>query len=142
MKFVKSTIYWVPFILYMALIFYLSSIPQPPMPMSDVWNIDKVYHLIEYSIFSLLAFYAFVHAPFKIISENAILLAILFTAFFGATDEIHQLYVEGRQSNITDWLFDTAGGFLGVFCALLLRRLYQSWIFSRESDVKKKDRNI
>lgn len=137
MKFVKSTIYWLPFILYMILIFYISSIPKPSMPMSDVWNIDKVYHLIEYSIFGLLAYYAFVNASFGIISKNAILLTVLFTAFFGATDEIHQFYVRGRQANVIDWIFDTVGGFLGVFCALLLNRLYQLWIANRKFDIKK-----
>lgn len=136
MKFIKTVIHWLPFISYMTLIFYLSSLSQPSVPMSEVWNIDKVYHIIEYSIFSFLAFHALLHTPLDIISKNAIIVVILFTAFYGATDEIHQLFVQGRQANVVDWLFDVMGGFVGIFAASIWNKVYQSLSTSREGSKK------
>jgi len=109
----------------MALIFYLSSLPQPSIPMPDVWSIDKIYHFIEYSIFSFLAFHAFVHTPLVTLSKNAIVWAVLFTSFYGATDEIHQLFVQGRYASVIDWVFDVAGGFIGIVWVCLWRKVYR-----------------
>ena len=141
MKFVKTAKYWLPFIFYMALIFYLSSRPDPRMPMPDVWNIDKIYHSIEYSIFSFLAYHAFAHTPLDILSKNAIVLVIIFTSFYGATDEIHQIFVQGRQANVIDWVFDAAGGFIGIICALFWRKVYRLWIDDRGLQIEKKNKS-
>ena len=125
MKFAKMAKYWLPFIFYMALIYYLSSLSRPSVPMPDVWSIDKIYHLIEYGIFSFLAFYAFVNTPLDAFAKNAIVWAILFAAFYGATDEIHQLFVEGRQASVVDWVFDAGGGFVGIVWVHLWRKIYR-----------------
>lgn len=134
MKIIKTLKYWLPLIFYMGLIFYLSSISHPSVPMKDVWNIDKIYHLIEYGIFGFLAFIAFVHTPLDILfrSKSPIIFAIVFTAFYGATDEIHQIFVPGRYASGVDWIFDVIGGFLGGFCASIVMKMYRSWIYNRE----------
>jgi VanZ family protein len=35
-------------------------------------------------------------------------------SLYGATDEIHQLFVEGRNCNAWDWVADTVGAILGA----------------------------
>lgn len=45
-----------------------------------------------------------------------------FTAFYAATDELHQLLVPGRDGKITDWLFDCLGALAGLLIVYLIIR--------------------
>ena len=55
---------WVPPFLYMVLIFAISSLEQPPLPMPEFeWlTIDKLYHFVEYAILGALVARALVKA--------------------------------------------------------------------------------
>jgi len=119
-KFVK---FWAPAILYMLLIVILSSMSYPPVPQTGWYDIDKLYHVIEYCALGFLMLWAFMNAPWKWLSNHAILLAILWTSFFGATDEIHQYFVPGRYASVFDWVCDTIGAIVGVFAMYILLRL-------------------
>ncbi|GAA5534601.1 VanZ family protein [Deinococcus aluminii] len=44
-------------------------------------------------------------------------LALVLAVWFGASDEVHQAFVPGREAGLTDWLFDLAGAWLGAFLA-------------------------
>ncbi len=48
--------------------------------------------------------------------------AVLFTSLYAVTDEVHQLFVEGRACKVTDWAIDTSGAILGavVFAVIYL----------------------
>lgn len=46
--------------------------------------------------------------------------AIAFTSLYAVTDEIHQLFVEGRSCQISDWAIDTAGAVLGTIAFLII----------------------
>lgn len=117
----KRWIYWIPPLLYMALIFIVSSWEQPPIPPPKFeWiGIDKLLHFIEYGILSVLLTIAFVNAspscqnlqyPARWIWVSAALISIL----YGASDEIHQMYVPGRFATISDWVADVIGSIAGV----------------------------
>ena len=114
--------YWVPPLLYMALIFGVSSMQQPPLPMPEFeWlTIDKLYHFIEYAILGGLLAIAFVKAkpavmPSKLIWFAAAVLSIL----YGASDEWHQSFVPGRLATIADWVADVFGSIAGVLMVYL-----------------------
>ncbi|WP_407540915.1 VanZ family protein [Deinococcus radiomollis] len=40
-------------------------------------------------------------------------LALGLAVWFGASDEVHQAFVAGRDAGIQDWLFDLLGAWLG-----------------------------
>ena len=108
---------WLPAALYMGLIFYLSSLANPlPVLTLHVW--DKLLHATEYAALGLLLLRALKgeHLPWR----TALLLALLLTSLYGASDEWHQSFVPGRDSEITDWYADTMGGGLGAVAGLLL----------------------
>ena len=114
--------YWVPPLLYMALIFVVSSLEQPPLPMPKFeWlTIDKLYHFIEYAILGGLLALAFVKArpsvmPSKFIWFVAAVLSIL----YGASDEWHQTFVPGRFATLADWVADVLGSIAGVLVVYL-----------------------
>ena len=102
---------WVPPIVYMALIFFLSSRSDPaPILTQNFW--DKGLHFVGYAGLAFVFARAFA-------GERAALLIALTYAFiassaYGATDEWHQAFTPGRNSDIEDWFADTVGSVLGV----------------------------
>lgn len=111
--------YWLPVYLYLLLIVITSSFSRLPAPQPDWFEIDKIYHLIEYGILSFLSLRAFMNSPRKILSSDAVFFTILATVAFGLTDEIHQAFVPGRTSSIADWIFDSLGAVAGVLALKL-----------------------
>jgi VanZ family protein len=49
---------------------------------------------------------------------QAALLAIAVASLYGVSDELHQLFVPGRESDPMDWLTDTLGACLGAVVAV------------------------
>lgn len=113
----KTLKYWSPPIFYMALIFAVSSLQQPPLPTPKFeWlSIDKVYHFIEYFILSVLLVIALVNVSPKWLPRQWIWFAAgLISILYGASDELHQMYVPGRFATLSDWLSDVVGAIAGV----------------------------
>lgn len=119
---------WAPPVLYMALIFALSSMEQPPLPMPEFeWlTIDKLYHFIEYAILGGLLARAFVNAkPSAVPSHLVWFMAALLSILYGASDEWHQTFVPGRFATLADWVADVVGSIAGVFGVYLYYRSRQ-----------------
>ncbi|MFH1201272.1 MAG: VanZ family protein [Candidatus Omnitrophota bacterium] len=106
--------YWLPVIIYAALIFYVSSIPRPEIPIKII-NIDKVLHILEYLLFGFLIKRALsanrLSLDFKRLSALTMLLCLL----YGLSDEYHQFFIPGRQMSVLDAYSDAIGGLLGSF---------------------------
>ena len=101
----------------MGLIFYLSAQANPlPLLTAHVW--DKLLHAIEYAGLGVLLLRAFKgeRLPWR----TALLLALVLTSLYGASDEWHQSFVPGRDSEIADWYADTTGGGIGALAGFLL----------------------
>jgi len=105
-------------VLYMGLIFYLSSlssIPQPG-PLSKIPEVDKLEHASEYLGLGLLLVLSFQHTPSRMVRYNSWPLALLVAVLYAFSDEAHQMFVTGRSSDLLDILADTAG--VAVACFL------------------------
>ena len=114
--------YWVPPLLYMALIFAVSSLEQAPLPMPEFeWlTIDKLYHFIEYAILGALLAWAFVKAKPSVVPSKLIwLVAAGLSILYGASDEWHQTFVPGRFATLADWVADVFGSIAGVLAVYL-----------------------
>jgi VanZ family protein len=109
---------------YMALIFILSSLSQPPQPDINVPFLDKWEHLVEYAILGFLVgnslLKRFESKSNKIIS---IILCAFIPAIYGLSDEIHQLFVPGRKFDLMDLLADAIGALIGVSIFILVDKL-------------------
>ncbi len=100
-------------ILYCGFIYWLSSHEKLPAPMWFSAQ-DKLYHAGAYGIMGVLAWRCFRH-----VSTSPIILAltsIAFCSLYGASDEWHQFYVPGRSSSVYDWVADTIGAMISVYC--------------------------
>jgi hypothetical protein len=100
---------WIPFIVWVALIFVVSSIPRLSgevfgMPRGS----DKAAHFIEYAILAFL-FYRGERGERWRMGVPAWLLVIAAGLAIALIDEYHQRYIPGRDSNILDLAADAAG---------------------------------
>lgn len=117
----KRAAAWLMPALYMGLVFYLSSQSHPlPFLPESVWDFDKVLHGTEYAVLGLLLGRAFLAAGLP--WPEALLLAAVFASLYGASDEWHQSFVPGRDSDPKDWIADSCGALLGASIPALLRR--------------------
>jgi len=99
--------YWLPVLAYIGLIFSGSSIQGSRLP-SLFPYMDKIVHLMEYSLFGLLLGRA-IRSTFARGSAFVITIAaVAIGAGVGCLDEIYQGFVPGRQSDPLDWLTDLA----------------------------------
>ena len=117
--------YWVPPFLYMALIFVVSSLEQPPLPMPEFeWlTIDKLYHFVEYAVLGGLLAIAFVKAKPAVVPSKLIwLVAMVLSILYGASDEWHQTFVPGRFATLADWVADVLGSIAGVLAVYLYHK--------------------
>lgn len=96
---------------YCALIFFLSHQSTLPVPMAFPHQ-DKLTHLIAYAFMALLAWRTFSHG--LTVYRMVTVATVIFCSFYGITDEYHQSFIEGRDSDLFDWLADTAGAVLAV----------------------------
>jgi VanZ family protein len=103
-----------PVILWMALIFILSSIPSSDSaPGLGDW--DKLAHMIAYGGLAWLIARALY--PDSAIGWKQIILVVLLATLYGVTDEFHQSFVPGREVSLGDLAAD-AGGALLAACLL------------------------
>ena len=105
--------------LYAGLIFWLSSqsFPEGP-PLFRFAYGDKLFHLLEYGLFGLLAWKAF-----RPQGGRGLAWSLFLTAGYAGSDELHQLLVPTRSASLADWGADLLGILLGFGLGALLRGL-------------------
>lgn len=108
----RFAVYRLPALLYMALIFRVSSGPVTSPLLQRVP--DYILHSLGYALLYALLFWA-LHEGLTIRpGRGGYLLPLLLTVAYGATDEFHQSFVAGRDCSIYDWLADMAGAIAAV----------------------------
>ncbi len=105
--------YALPAIFYAGLIFFLSSLPSSVVPNLGISFGDLIIHFLEYSVFGYFLALAIMQSPSKINWKNFLAVFII-GGLYAASDEYHQSFVEGRFSEVNDFLADSAGVILGL----------------------------
>jgi hypothetical protein len=106
-------------VVYCTFIFYLSSLPGnsiPNLPVSD-----KVIHFFLYLGLGLLFTSLLYGLKFVSSRVKIAVITFAFIALYGLSDEIHQLFVVGRNFDLSDLLADIIGGSSGY---LIMSYLY------------------
>ncbi len=112
----RFVFYWGPFLCFAGLIFYLSSISTfPGAP--DIS--DKAVHLAEYSVFALLHWRALAKKRFWTVERSRTMTVFWVGAAYAASDEIHQMFVPGRNPSVYDWIADVTG-ILGMITLMFI----------------------
>ena len=143
--------YWLPALIWMALIFSASAdshsyehssrliapllrwlFPQMPATQVDaiVYIARKWAHLTEYAVLALLLWRA-VRKPIRNDPRpwtwREARLALLLVALYAASDEFHQLFVPNRDAAVHDVLIDTGGGAVGLLALWAIGRWRKHW---------------
>ena len=86
-------------------IFAFSSIPSLGTGLGT-WDLvlRKLAHAAEFALLAVLAYRATRSFP----------VALALASTYAATDEVHQIFVEGRVGSPVDWAIDTAGAAVGL----------------------------
>ena len=106
-------VYCGPAIGYGALIFGMSSLPGSAIRLYPFPYFDKLLHVLEFGLLGIFLYRAFrLYRPLR----NPYLLSLAAGIPYGALDEIHQLFVPGRQCDIADFAADVLG--IALFAAL------------------------
>ncbi len=115
----KKLAYFLPALLFYALIFLVSS-RDLGFSMPGHW-LDKVPHALVFAamgLFLSVGFFHVVPAPLRL----TILLTFLSGTVLGALDEYHQRFVRGRVSDPRDAVADAVGVALGIAVYWLWQR--------------------
>ncbi len=105
--------YQLPVILWAAVIFVASSIPNITLPKIEFIAVDKAVHTGVFYVFALL-FYRAINKGKKQATINMKQLYVItgITMLYGISDEVHQLFVLNRFCDMYDMIADTLGGVL------------------------------
>lgn len=101
-----------PAILWMTLIFYLSS--RQRVAVSNTYIINfmffKFLHVTEYSILYTLVYRALcIYSEKRLPVYKKLLIALIITLLYAVTDEIHQTFVPTREGTVRDVAIDSIG---------------------------------
>ena len=107
----RSTSLWAPVIATMVAIFVVSAQHDVTLP---AHTSDKQLHGAAYMGLSILTTRAIAGGLARGASPGAAVAGWALATAYGASDEWHQSFVEGRSSDRTDWYADTIGAALGA----------------------------
>jgi hypothetical protein len=100
--------YWLSALCWMALIFFLSSLPGSSL--SDFGSIDffvkKTAHITEYAILYFLLFRAFHSA---MVPRKAFIVSFIIAVLYAISDEYHQTFIPLREGTVRDVIINSIG---------------------------------
>lgn len=110
-KILRQLSLWLPVVLWMALIFKFSSgtIPTASAVFWQDFAFKKTGHALLFGALAILLYRGFIGNGIN--KKKALIWAIVFSTFYGATDEFHQMFTQGRESRIRDVFIDGMGAF-------------------------------
>ena len=110
----KRWLNWLAALLWMAFLFYLSSLPKIPGPeeVLTIQLIRKSGHAVAYAILAYLDWRALQQEPY--FEGRSIKWAWLLAVFYALTDEFHQGFTPERHFTVTDVMIDASGATMAM----------------------------
>lgn len=144
-----AVIFWILTAICMAIIFYFSSRPaNQSAGQSSVVTLflQRLFHteaITEHMVRKFAHFTEFAGLGFLIntalhysIDKQKLPLGIAISSAYAGTDEVHQIFVDGRSCQFTDWSLDTAGIVTGAIIFLILNLIIRKIIEHKKEDKK------
>lgn len=114
------------FVAWCAVITTLTSLPTTPWVGPDTLSWDKIAHAGVYAVFALLYLRMRAHARRPVIE------LIPVAAVYAVADELHQLWIPGRQCSVWDLVADMAGVAIVIVATYLVRSLRERKLQTNE----------
>ena len=113
----------IPFIITFIIaleIFFYSTLKGEISGIPSKINLAIIYHI---SIFFLFTFFLFITIRGKEkVNLKIILIVLGISALYALSDEIHQMFVYGREATIKDIIFDLVGSLISITSYLLINK--------------------
>ncbi len=107
---------WLALVLWMGLIFFLSSRPDLPKaaePWLELLS-KKTAHFLAYATLAVLAHHALRLTWPQWTPRRHVLAALVIAVLYACSDEFHQSFVPNRNAALTDVMIDTLGASVGL----------------------------
>ena len=109
MRLRRLAVAWLPAVIWMAFIFYLSAQSQP-LGRTPSLAVSYVAHFLEYALLALLFFWAQLsRGSWKGKIALGLALSLALSVLYAASDEYHQSFVAGRTASWLDFGTDALG---------------------------------
>ena len=105
--------FWMPVLVYLVLIFVLSSSPRLVFAETEIPFFDKFLHTIEYAVLGFLLIRGLKNSRLWLSDGSFILLTVVLATLYGISDEFHQHFVPNRIASLGDVFFDCLGSVIG-----------------------------
>ena len=144
---IKKIIRWLPVLLWMGIIFYLSAQPAKEsselssvvmnwlLGLAENWiAVDESFfhlvvrkgaHLSAYFILAVLTMFATETAFSRKLFQTGLVFAIC--VLYAMSDELHQLFVPGRSGQMSDVGIDAVGAILGIGFYIIVQKGLRVW---------------
>lgn len=120
----KSKLLYVPLVAYWTVLLGLTSLPGQDLPKTGI-N-DKIEHFSAYFLLGLLLSLTLLFQnKFLKIKRYFAFFTIFIIGLYAALDEIHQLFVPGRDCDFFDWTADMIGASLAILLIIFLLKIFQ-----------------
>lgn len=83
-----------------------------------VFIIRKTAHFMEYLILGILVIN--VIKDYKLLDTKYVITGVLLCMLYSISDEVHQLFIQGRSCQLRDVLIDTSGSIVGILIYYLI----------------------
>jgi VanZ family protein len=111
---------WPALVLWLLVIFGLSSIPNNFEPSDSSIPADKIAHAIEFAVLALIIAWMLLTRMPGVTPVAVVGATVCLASLYGVTDEFHQYVVPGRDVSAPDLAADIVGATVGALCALIL----------------------
>lgn len=130
----KLITHWLPLIIWLSIIFIVSSIHGNTLQFLPFNTITQVhiaellsyrqatFHIVEYYLLVILI-YRLLRVKLNHPETFIYLLSFTTSIMYAISDEVHQYFVPGRFATLTDLIFDTSGIIIGLFCIYIYKKI-------------------
>ena len=109
----KKWMVYFPLIIYWLILFVATTLPAQDLPKTGVS--DKIEHFLAYLILAILLNLTLMFQnKYSGPKKRAWLYTLIVCLTYAGLDEIHQVFIPGRDCDLLDWLSDSAGVLLGL----------------------------
>ena len=97
---------WIITLIIVVMIFYISSIEfEPSVPGGGISIYPTLYHIVAFFFLALFLSISMVRGK----NTGLFFLVIILSVTYGISDELHQFFVPGRNTSISDVFLDSVG---------------------------------
>ena len=131
-KYPDFVTFYLPVLIWMALIFTLSSIPGSTLKDIEFPYAHPIAHSMLYGVLYYLSFRALSHHRLgQMRTSFSLAASFLIVALYGMSDEFHQSFVPGRTEELKDFIIDLSAALVVMIGVIVSRKF---WKRSRAQD--------